>query len=340
MLRQFQISGLGAILLLVSSMLVQISSVKAEDVQLEYNGIELKGFMEVAPGQSIINDGIVIIIHQTLSHAKSPLISDLQQGLKQQGINSLAINLSLGLDLREGDFQCAIEHNHRHKDGAEEIGAWVEWLAVQGANKISFFGLGRGGNQAALYVYEQIKLHKEEEEAKKKELARKKKRRRRKKRESPKIYLGLISKLIMVMPLDLSPEQAYKEFSVKFNDDLGKYLVNAQKFVEKQREQELLEGVPFLSCNPARVTVAAFIDYYLPKPEHSLFSYISDFSFPVLAVVGSEDPQYRKYEGIVSSQLEKGIGQLGVAKLSGINRNLEQIPSEILIQQVSGFLKR
>ncbi len=98
--------------------------------------------------------------------------------------------------------------------------------------------------------------------------------------------------------------------------------------------------MPFLSCSQARVTVAAFIDYYLPKPEHSIFSYVSDFSFPVLAVIGSEDPQYKQYEEIVSSQLEKGIGQLGVAKLSGINRNLDELPVEILIQQAAGFLKR
>ncbi len=142
------------------------------------------------------------------------------------------------------------------------------------------------------------------------------------------------------MPMDLTPEQAYRDFTSSYKADLGKYLVEAQKFVGKQREQELLEGVPFLSCGQARVTVATFLDYYLPKPEHSILSYISDFSFPVLAVVGSNDPQYKKYEGIVSSQLETGVGQMGVARLSGINRNLGDLPANVLVQQASGFLKR
>lgn len=323
------------------SLIVFTIAVKAEDIQLEFNGLDMTGRLEIAQGKSLANDGVTLIVHETLSHGRTPFLTDLQQGLAQQGINTLSITLTLGMDVREGAFSCSLEQDHRHQDGAEEITAWVEWLVERGAKNISLMGVERGASQAVLFIKLQQQLQAEEKAIIEKLRKRNKNRKRKRKRKSEpaKIYLDNISKLVLISPLEVTSETMYADYTSRYKIDLGGNLYAAQKLIESQNEQELIEGKPFLSCNNARFTAAAFIDYYLPKPEHAVFETVSGLSYPVLVLLDGRDPFFSKYETIVSEQLESGTGQLGVGRLNGLADNFQDLSANIVLRQVSSFLK-
>ena len=60
------------------------------------------------------------------------VIAYLQTLFKERGYNTLAINLSLGLNNRHDRYDCKVTHRHRYADAADEIGAWVDWLKGAG----------------------------------------------------------------------------------------------------------------------------------------------------------------------------------------------------------------
>lgn len=326
-----------SIILFICAVVLTVLPVNAEDIRLEYNGLDMSGSLELAPGKSLAKDGVAIIVHETLSHGRTPFLAELQQGLAQQGINSLSVTLTLGLDSREGAYSCSLEHDHRHQDGAEEIGAWVEWAVERGAKKVSLVGVERGASQAVLYIKLQQKLQEEENAILEK--LKKRKRKRRRKSEPAKIYLKNISRLVLIAPLEVTSEKMYSDYTSRYKIDLGGNLYAAQKLVESQNEQELIEGKPFLSCPNARFTAAAFIDYYLPKPEHAVFENVSRFRYPVLVLMDGRNPLFSKYEAIVSEQLERGTGQLGVARVNGLAGNFQDLTANAVLSQVTSFLK-
>ncbi|MGI9383086.1 MAG: hypothetical protein ACR2PO_08015, partial [Methyloligellaceae bacterium] len=125
-----------------------VSPVLAEEVSIEHKGLALLGSLEVADGASLAQDGAVLLVHGTLAHHRMEIMATLQALLKERGLNSLAITLSLGLDRRQGMYDCGLTHRHRHSGAQAEIAAWVAWLQARGAGAITLLGHSRGGNQA------------------------------------------------------------------------------------------------------------------------------------------------------------------------------------------------
>ena len=121
----------------------------ADPVQVEDQGLRLNGALErLAQWPS---DPVLLVVHGTLSHNGSEIIRTLQQILAERELVSLAINLSLALDNRQGPYDCAIPHRHRHEDASGEIGRWLQWLEGQGVAEVVLVGHSRGGNQAAWF---------------------------------------------------------------------------------------------------------------------------------------------------------------------------------------------
>src|SRR5262249_38106831 len=132
------------------------ASSNAEEVTLDYLGLELTANLETVSGKSLKSEGVVLLVHDTLGHGRMELMTALQEDLRDLGVNSLAITLGLGMDKRHGMFDCSMEQDHRHEDAIEEIVAWVQWLKEKGATSITVAGHGRGANQAALYAINRI----------------------------------------------------------------------------------------------------------------------------------------------------------------------------------------
>ena len=102
--------------LLVSVLLFAAAvPVVAEEVTQQFNGLTLNANLELADGRTL-EDGVVLILHGTMGHNRMEIIEASQRALLENGQNSLAINLSLGVDNRHGFFDC--ERPHRHLQDA------------------------------------------------------------------------------------------------------------------------------------------------------------------------------------------------------------------------------
>jgi len=133
------------------ALVVLTSVVDAKEVTLSHKGLTLNANLELAAGKTLA-DGAVLLTHGSLAHNGMEIITYFQSLLKEKGYNTLAINLSLGLDNRHGMYDCKVTHRHRHEDAAEEIGVWVNWLKQQGAKRVTVMGHSCGGTQTALYA--------------------------------------------------------------------------------------------------------------------------------------------------------------------------------------------
>lgn len=138
----------GAFILLA---LLLSSPATAEEVTIEYKGLTLNA--EYAPGDGAsVDDRLILIVHGTLAHNAMETIANLSAILNERGLNTLAINLSLGVDNRHGMYDCAVPHRHTHLGALGEIDAWITWAQEQGSGPITLFGHSRGGNQVAQYT--------------------------------------------------------------------------------------------------------------------------------------------------------------------------------------------
>ena len=126
---------------------------EAKEVTLQHKGLTLNASLELAVGKKLA-DGAILITHAGLAHRGMEVIAYLQTLFKERGYNTLAINLSLGLNNRHDRYDCKVTHRHRYADAADEIGAWVDWLKGQDARRVTLLGHSRGGAQTALYAAE------------------------------------------------------------------------------------------------------------------------------------------------------------------------------------------
>lgn len=124
-----------------------------KEIKQTNNNLTLNANLMMADGKTYA-DNIVLLTHGTLTHKDRSTYAQLQKNLAGQGISSLAINLSLGLDDRHGEYDCAVTHTHKHTDALKEIDFWLKWLQKQGAKNIILMGHSRGGNQTAWYSIE------------------------------------------------------------------------------------------------------------------------------------------------------------------------------------------
>ncbi len=243
--------------LLILAVVLAVQPVHAEPVLHEYLGLEVNGNLELAPGKSLQSDGVVLIVHGSLAHHRMETIAALQENLKKQGVNSLAVTLSLGLNRRQGMFDCKLEHDHRHGDAADEIVSWVEWLQLKAASGIAVLGHSRGASQAALALVERGDVG--------------------------------VNRLILAAPLLQSEGELAARFQEENAQPLAPLLAKARKLVEDGEGDALLDVPGFLYCRPARVTAAAFHDYYEPDPQHNVLRLLEQITTPTLLVLAGDD---------------------------------------------------
>lgn len=229
----------------------------AREVSLARNGLTLNANLETA-GTDWQQRPFVLMTHGTLAHGAMETMQGLQTALKDRGIGSLSLTLSLGLDQRRGMYDCAQPHRHRHGDALEEIGAWLAWLQSQGVTQpVVLLGHSRGGNQVARYAA----AHPE----------------------------AALSHLILVAPQTWSEKGTAEEYEVRFGKPLAPLLERARQMQDEGKAGNLLEGVDFLYCPATQTSAAAFLSYYAPDPAMDTPSLLSAIKVPVLVVAGSQD---------------------------------------------------
>ena len=228
----------------------------ATEVQIAHGGLTLNGILELADGKTM-TDGAVLITHGTLAHNGMEIVQSLQGLLKDRGVSSLAITLSLGLSDRRGMYDCQVPHTHRHADAVVEIAAWVQWLKQQGARQVVLLGHSRGGNQTAWYASEQ---------------------------KDP-----AITRVVLVAPLVQDAQGITDGYRKGFNKDLAPVVDQARAMVAKGQGRDLMKPVDILYCAGAAATPESVLSYHAFDPHFRTPDLVARIPVPVLVVVGGAD---------------------------------------------------
>lgn len=227
----------------------------ADEVTVSYKDLTLGGTLELAAGKTPA-DGVILITHAGLAHRGMALYPYLQARLGERGYSTLAINLSLGVDKRQGMYDCKATHRHRYVDAADEIGAWVDWLKAQGARNVTLLGHSRGGAETALYAAE---------------------------RDHP-----LVSEVVLLAP-DTRETNDAAAYQRRHRKPLAPVLEKAHKLVEAGQGGTVLEHTDFLYCADTSVTADTFVSYYGPDPSLDTAYLIPRIRKPTLVVLAGDD---------------------------------------------------
>lgn len=233
------------------------SAVNAEEVRIPFNGITLNANVERASAN--LSDGpVVLMTHGTLAHRGMEIMAGLQGMLKDRGVSSVAINLSLGQNDRPAAmYDCAVPHKHLHTDAVGEIGAWVGWLKQQGATKIALLGHSRGGNQTARYAAGQ-----------------------------PDPVIGQV---FLVAPQTWQAGYNAKDYQKRYNTPLKPLLAKANSLVKAKKGAQLLGPMGFIYCEKSRASAAAVASYYNEDADMDTPALLARIQRPVTVFAGSED---------------------------------------------------
>lgn len=243
-------------LFLTSMLLLSVANIAyAKEIKQQYNGLTLNANLIMADGTSM-EDNIVLLTHGTLTHKGRSTYNHLQKNLAAEGVSSLAINLSLGLDDRSGEYDCAVPHTHKHTDALNEIDFWLDYLEKQGAKNITLMGHSRGGNQTAWFAAERDR--------------------------------DTVKNVVLVAPAT-GGQQSATEYQEKYGTSVASILEKANKMVSAGKGEELMQDIDFIYCKKTQVTAAAFIDYYTVKPQFDTPTLLENPNKPTLVIMGSAD---------------------------------------------------
>ncbi|KUJ72775.1 alpha/beta hydrolase [Thiomicrospira sp. WB1] len=229
-------------------------AVQAKEVTQTFEGQTLNANLVLTDDG--YNGPVALLLHGTLTHKGRSTYSQLQDNLNAYGISSLAINLSLGLNDRHGEYDCAVTHTHKHTDALKELDVWMDWLEAKGADQITLMGHSRGGNQAAWYASEHP-------------------------RDS-------LTHLVLLAPAT-GEQQSPADYQKKYGVALDTVLNKAQKLVDSGKGDTVMKGVDFIYCEDAEVTAEAFVDYYTQRPQFDTPTLLKDPAVPTLVIMGSLD---------------------------------------------------
>lgn len=227
---------------------------QAEEVTIPYRGLTLSADLELATGKQLA-DGVMIIAHGGLAHRDMQTIGYLQGLFKDRGYNTLAINLSLGLNHRLGMYDCQVTHRHRHADASDEIGAWLAWLAEQGARDVTLLGHSRGAGQTALFVAEHNN--------------------------------ALIKAAVLLAPQ--TRENGGAGYERRYGKSIQPLLQQAEQLIREGKGDTVLSDVNLMFCRDTAATADAFVSYYGPDPRLDTPSLIPHLKVPTLVVVAGAD---------------------------------------------------
>lgn len=227
----------------------------AEEITLPYQGLTLNGNLDMVTDKKFA-DGVVLITHAGLGHRGMETVTYQQVLLRQRGYNTLAINLSLGLNNRHGMFDCKNTHSHRYADAANEIGAWMDWLKRQGVKRVTLLGHSRGAGQTALYAAEQDN--------------------------------ALVNAVVLLAPDTRATNDAIA-YEQRHHKPLAPVLEKAQKLVKNGKGNLVLEHTGILYCSDTSVTADTIVSYYGPDQRLDTPYLIPKILKPTLIVIAGND---------------------------------------------------
>lgn len=275
----------------------------AKEIEIKHGDITLNANLELADGKTI-KDGIILMTHGTLAHSKHSIMQQLQELFAENDLNSLAINLGLGIDKRHGMYDCSTSHTHQHTDALDEISAWLDWIKEKGARNVTLLGHSRGGNQTAWFAAEH---------------------------DDP-----VIKHVVLVAPQIWNEEAASEEYKQKYDKDLKPILEKAQALVKAGKPEEIMKGVDFIYCKEANVSAASFASYYTPDPRMDTPSLLPKIKKPVLVFAGTEDSVVKGLDKIYTALPDKGNSELAI--IDGAGHMFQDLYAEEVVEKIVEFV--
>ena len=243
------------ILSLLIMVLSPIHPGQASEVKLSHMGLNLNANFELSTNTKHENE-VILITHSGLAHNGLEIITYLQAKLKGLGYNTLAINLSLGLDNRHGMYDCKTTHRHLFSDAENEISAWMGWLKENGVKRVVVLGHSRGASQTALYAAEQDN--------------------------------SLIQAVILLAP-DTQATNDMAAYQKRHGVPLEGVLTLARKFRMAGKGSTVLEHTGLLYCMDTSVAADTLLSYYDEDPRLDTPYLIPKISKPTLVVIAGND---------------------------------------------------
>jgi len=224
----------------------------AETIEIDHNGLTLNAELQLADG-STLADGVLVLTHGTLAHSGMELIVALQELFVDYGINTLAVNLSYGIDNRTpAMYDCAVPARHTMQDAVAEIAAWQDWLDSQDAGPRWMMGHSRGGNQTAQYTLSDPER---------------------------------VSAQILLAPATWDLEKTLSGYQKRYNADVTELLAKA----EAMDASAMMDGVSMLYCEGSGATAASLMSYYGNYPNYDTPTVLNQTDTPTLVIAGTLD---------------------------------------------------
>ena len=278
-------------------------SVFATEVSQVSKGITLNANLELASGK-VIGKNIILMTHGTLAHGNMEIMSQLQGLFKENELDSLSINLGLGIDNRKGMYDCATTHTHKHTDAVDEIALWVDWLKKRGVKTITLLGHSRGGNQTAWYAAEKAD--------------------------------PIINKVILIAPATWSKEYAADGYKKRFNADLNTVLAKAELLLKQGKGQAIMKNVGHIYCPDTSVTAESFVSYNRPDNRLDTPSLLKKIKQPVLVIAGSKDKTVKNLDKLVAPMVKKG--KIDLLVIDGAGHMFRDLYADDVVDYIVEYL--
>ena len=232
-------------------------SAAAEEVKISFREMTLNGNLTLAEGKKI-SDGVILITHSLIQHNGREPVPYIQELLRERGYSSLAINYSLEIDDRHGSFDCQAPHRYTLENSLSEIGAWIKWIKLKGAEKLILLGHSYGGNEVARYAINN------DEEA--------------------------IRGIVLLGPGTADHRMwSPSGYKIRYGKDVKDILERAELLVISGKGDQLMENIDFIFCPKAMVSAASFVSYYRISPERLLPNLMKETKKPTLFIAASVD---------------------------------------------------
>jgi pimeloyl-ACP methyl ester carboxylesterase len=278
---------------------------EGRDIVLPHGSISLVGTLEMAPGRTLA-DGVVLMLHGALAHKDMRVMREFRTMFADNGFNTLAINLSLGLDRRESEMHdCTRPSVHMPQDALDEIGIWLDWLAEQGAPHATVLGHSRGGYQVAWFAAD---------------------------RSHP-----LVTSYILLAPAIASDTADAARYEARHGKALGPVLERAHELARAGRADERIEGVAFMHCAETDVSAGSFLSYYAPEPSIDTPELLRRIAVPTLVLVAGMDEVVRDGEVRLGAGLNEEMVKLEV--IAGADHFFHDLFGEDAMDAIAAFLE-
>ncbi|MDH5232088.1 MAG: alpha/beta fold hydrolase [Gammaproteobacteria bacterium] len=249
-----RLTKLGVLVAFISTGFLVNSVAHAEIITLNHQHKQINARLSRA-GDKALSQGVVLILHGALAHYDMELIRQIQQLLQQSEQHSLAINLSLGIDKRQGMFDCQQAHYHRNQDAIEELGVWIRWLEQQNVDTIHLLGHSRGGAQIALFAAN---------------------------------YPPASIKSIVLLAPATAVNTSEADYKKRHQQELGLLLREAH-VLSQQQPMALINNAGILFCTKTSVSAQTLLSYYTdPHLMDSVFL-LNRITLPSLVVIAGDD---------------------------------------------------